>query len=139
MSLYMDGLNRFLILSYVFLSYFLMFSYFLMSVLRFLIKPFWGPSGQDPERGRQVQTGWTARTDWLSRGIRGLLTGVASYYVVLLVSGCRKGDPKTKVLGKNYRRKRYIAEYRCVPKIASPEARKKIHRRNQQMKVSLCT
>ena len=49
--------------------------------------------------------------------------GVVSYYVVLGASACRKGDPKTFVLGKGHCENAWllhflnVLKYRCVPKI----------------------
>ena len=34
--------------------------------------------------------------------------GVLSYYVVLCVSGCRKGDPNTKVVGTEIPLRRFL-------------------------------
>ena len=100
----MDGLNIFLIISYVFLSYFLMCSYFLIFVLRFLISignflsTLFGAIRAGSLEG-QTEPDRLARTRQAADSLVLVAGGVLSYYAVLCPSGCRKGDPKTKVLG----------------------------------------
>ena len=105
------------------------------------INPFWGdrlPRTSWGAQVRQNQTGCPVASAGCPAASAGCPLselwwqgGVLSYYVVLCVSGCRKGDPKTKVLGKSLL-------YKCFSKSIVVYLKSPRRRRENSSTVNCC-